>query len=156
MVSIVSEAARNYAPTVERLKLLGSEVAIGESYIDSVGIQSVLDSLPRPKVAFHGGDERSASILGKIVPKECPIVTYAPGVAGGSLSQDLKSFSLADWLVSADEEAVKTMVSEVVQMMNEGKISSWLQRVPFAGLPMAIKEGGISNRKLVAIVQKEL
>lgn len=154
VVSIVSEAARDYAPTVERLKLLGSEVTVGESYLDSAGIQSVLSSLPHPKVAFHGGNERCASLLGDIVPRECPIVTYAPGVASRSLLQDVKDFSLADWLRNADEETVKTMVSEVVQLMKDGKISSWLQRVPFSELPMAIKEGGISSRKLVAILQE--
>lgn len=154
VVSIVSEVARNYAATVERLKLQGSEVAVGESYIANDGIETVLSSLPPPKIMFHGGNERCASILKKFLPNDCPIVTYASGATDGSLSHITKDFSLADWLCNADEEAVRKMVSDVVNLMKQGKISSWLQRIPFADLPTALEEGGISSRKLVAIISE--
>lgn len=156
VVSLVSESARDYAPTVERLKLLGSEVAVGESYAENVGVKAVLDDLPQPKLAFHGGDKASSVLLGKLIPKNCPIVTYPPGITDTAVLQKVIHFSLADWLRNAKANDVEVMVSDVVKRMKDGSITSWLQRVPFGELSKAIENGGVCRRKLVAVMQEAM
>lgn len=156
MVSIVSEKSRDYAPTVERLKLLGAEVAIGESYLKTAGMQAVMEDLPPPKVAFHGSSPQACAAMASLLPKGCTVVTYCPGVVDSTALQQNglseSSFSLADWLQNSDREHIEHMVHSVAEMMETGSMKGWLQRVKFEDLALAIEQGGKTQRKLVAIM----
>lgn len=158
MVSIVSETSRDYAPTVERLKLLGSEVAIGEPYLDSNGFRAVMADLPAPKMAFHGASQQVCAAIAPVLRKSCPVVTYCPGtVDSGALTKaglTEKTFSFAKWLTQASREDIQRMVLEVAGLMQDGALTGWLQRVKFDDLPTAIRQGGTTRRKLVAMMDK--
>lgn len=159
MVSIVSEKSGDYAPTVERLKLLGAEVAIGESYLQTAGMQAVMADLPPPKIAFHGGSPQACAAMAPLLPKGSTIVTYCPGAVDSSALQQNglseKSFSLANWLENSDREHTERMIQSVTEMMESGSIIGWLQRVKFEDLALAFEQGGKTQRKLVAMMKSE-
>lgn len=160
VISVVCETARDYAPTVERLKLHGSEVAVGQSYCDSAGVRAVLADMPAAKLAVHGGDEAGCAVLARLISKGCPVVTYCPGVADAAalaaVGARSSTFSLADWLRCAKRSEVESMMQEVVGLMECGALTGWLQRVNFNSLPQALKRGGSTRRKLVAMMNSNL
>lgn len=155
-ISIVAESAPNYGPTVERLKLMGADVVIGEAYLDTTGFGAVLKDMPAPKLAINGGNANSSALLAGLMPKGCKMVTYCPGDADAEVLNKAdvtnSQFSLPDWLATAKRSDVETMVSTLTDMIQEGKFTAWLQRVKFDELPSAIEEGGAYKRKLVAIM----
>lgn len=157
VVSIVSEAGPDYAPTVERLKLLGSEVGIGEEYLDSKGIRAVMADMPKPKLALNGGTAAMCARLASILPEGTKVVTYCPGIEDSASLRSAKltgkSFSMGEWLRTADRASVEGMIGELTKMMEGGSLTAWLQRVKFDDLPHAIAEGGVTRRKLVAIME---
>lgn len=156
-VSIVRESEKDYAPTVERLKLMGGDVVIGDEYINTEGFRAVMADLPAPKLALHGGDEASCGILADLASDACAaVVSYCPGVANGAAlkAKGLKSeiFSLSDWLDKCSKEDIEGMVTGLTGMIEEEKFTAWLQRVNFDDLPSAINTGGSTVRKLVAMM----
>lgn len=158
LISLVSESARDYAATVERLKLQGSEVVIGESYVKTEGFKSVVQDMDKVKLAFHGsGDVGSCEALTEVLPHGCEVIWYCPGVADsrilGKRGVAAKEFSLAHWLRSADRAQIEDMLKEVCEQMIDGRLTGWLQRVRFDELPHAIKRGGMTRRKLVAMME---
>lgn len=156
VISIVDETGRNYAPTVERLKLTGSEVVFGAAHVDNAGVRAVLADMPAPTLAVHGGAADSCKALASVISRGCPVVTYCPGVADEAVLANAgaegATFSLAEWMRAAGRDEVQKMVDEVAALMEEGELSGWLQRVEYDRLLSAVESGGVYNRKLVAVM----
>lgn len=156
-VSLVRERATDYAPTVERLKLMGGDVVIGEAHAKSAGFKAVMADLPKAKLGINGSPDAAAckAVMG-LLGAEGTIVSYAPGVpqAAGSKKLKLKHevFDVAEWLDQAERADVEKVVSELAMLVEEGRLTAWLQRVPFGELPKAVETGAPLRRKLVAIM----
>lgn len=155
-ISLVHEASADYAPTVERLKLMGGDVVVEESLAASDALDLVLSDMPTPKLGLNGGDADSCALLARLVGKGGTVVTYCPGVSSDSAITPrglaAESFSLPSWLESNDRSDVEAMVAQLTNMIEEGKLTAWLQRVKFSDLPAAIHVGGMTQRKLVALM----
>lgn len=155
-ISLVHGASADYAPTVERLKLIGGDIVVEESFAGSGALDLVLSDMPTPKLGINGGNADSCALLTELVGKGGTIVTYCPGVSNDaaitSRSQEAESFSLPSWLESSDRSAVEAMVAQLTDMIEGGKLTAWLQRVKFNDLPSAIDAGGMTQRKLVALM----
>lgn len=150
-VSLVAESMTEYAPTVERLKLMGGDVVIGESYATSAGFKAVLDDLPAPKLALNGAQDAAALLA--LTPKGATVVSYSPhSVAEHKDGVKTDSFSLAEWLDATDAHTVESMLVALTDLMRQEKLTGWLQRVPFEKLPNAVERGTMLRRKLVAIM----
>lgn len=149
-ISLVSETASTYAPTVERLKLLGGDVVIGEYYASHPGLKVVLDDLPKPKLVLNGSpDAESANTFKSLVPKSAKVVSYPP--AGGGIKG--KKFDIAKWLESANRTDVEEMVKTLASLADKGKLTGWLERVPFEDLANAVRRGPQNGRKYVAVMK---
>lgn len=158
-ISLVNTSSADYAPTVERLKLMGGDVVIGEPYVSTHGFQQVLSDMPKPSLIINGGDEASCATLAALAPEGSTVVTYCPGVvdtaALTSKSCKPTTFSLPDWLEQTDRAQVQNMVIDLTNMIESGQLTAWLQRVKFDQLPAAIQQGGMVNRKLVAVMDAQ-
>ncbi|KAI0564749.1 trans-2-enoyl-CoA reductase [Gracilaria domingensis] len=156
-VSLVNTPSADYAPTVERLKLMGGDVVIGDQYITTEGFYQVMSDMPKPSLVINGADEASCATLAAIAPKGTTMVTYCPGEANPKAlrSKGLKnaSFSLPEWLEQTDRAQIESMVIDLTNMIESGELTAWLQRVKFDQLPAAIQQGGMINRKLVAVME---
>lgn len=157
-VSLVRESMMDYAPTVERLKLMGGDVVIGESYANSAGFKSVMADLPAPKLALNGSpDAESAATMVSLLSGNATVVSYPPGIPSSVVANDklkAETFSLSDWLENADRKDVESMVSVLTDLVEQEKLTAWLQRVPFEDLPAAVQRGTMLRRKLVAIMSQ--
>lgn len=154
-VSLVRETLKDYAPTVERLKLMGGDVVIGESYVNTHGFQEVMKDMPAPKLGINGSDAASCALVAELVGKGATVVTYCPGTANNgaiAAKASAASFSLPNWLANSQRADVEAMVNRLCSMIDEGRLTAWLQRVKFEDLPAAIKAGGMTRRKLVAMM----
>lgn len=155
-VSLVRENSADYAAAVERLKLMGGDVVIGESYVKSSALASVMSDLPPPKLGINGSDSDSCALVASLVGSGATVVTYCPGTSNATAlkSKSLKSarFSLAEWLDSHQGADAEAMVSRLTGLIEHQKLTGWLQRVKFADLPNAIQVGSSTRRKLVAIM----
>lgn len=155
-VSLIDTPYSDYAPTVERLKLLGGDVVIGENYIETNGFRAVMDDLPKPKLVLNGGNQASCGLLADLSGKDATFVTYCPGETNeAAISREglkKETFSLPSWLEKSSREEVEWMVSTLVNLIEEGKLTAWLQRVRFDELVSALEEGSKTQRKLVAVM----
>eukprot|EP00177_Eucheuma_denticulatum_P007305 GFKZ01013299.1.p1 GENE.GFKZ01013299.1~~GFKZ01013299.1.p1 ORF type:complete len:390 (-),score=44.61 GFKZ01013299.1:305-1372(-) len=155
-VCLVTESSGDYAPTVERLKLMGSSVVVDESYAGSAALSLVMSDLPKPKLGINGGDKESCSVLASLIGKGGTVVSYCPGssndgaVKGAGLTA--ATFSLPEWLASSERKDVEAMVTQLTDLIEGGKLTAWLQRVKFEELPAVIDQGGPAQRKLVALM----
>lgn len=147
-VSLVDAAAPDYAPTVERLKLMGGDVVVGQAHAASPALAAVLADLPAPKLALNAGDAAACAALAGMVAEGGKVVTHSTGVA----ARGSATFSLAAWLDKSPRKDVETMVNTLTNMIEDGKLTGWLQRVKFEELPLAIGTGGMLRRKLVAMM----
>lgn len=158
-ISLVNTSSADYAPTVERLKLMGGDVVIGEPYVSTNGFQQVLLDMPKPSLVINGGNEASSATLAGLAPEGSTIVTYCPGVIDSAAltGKGCKgtTFSLPDWLEQADRVQVQSMVTDLTGMIDAGQLTAWLQRVKFDQLPVAIQQGGMIDRKLVAVMDAQ-
>lgn len=155
-VSLVSESTADYAPTVERLKLMGGDVVVGESYAESAGFKAVMADMPTPKLGLNSGDKKSCTLLASLVGEGGTIVSHSMGIADASAikanGQSKASFSLPAWLERSPRQDIEEMVSTLTGLIESGKLTAWLQRVKFEELPLAIETGSITRRKLVALM----
>lgn len=155
-VSLVRESSADYAPTVERLKLMGGDVVIGESYVSTAGFQAVMSDIGAPKLGINGSDTVSCALVSSLVGKGATVVTYCPGVLNAASLKakgaSAASFSLPAWLAGSQRSDVEAMVTKLTGMIEDGKLTAWLQRVKFDDLPAAIKAGGMTRRKLVTMM----
>lgn len=149
-ITLVNETAATYAPTVERLKLLGGDVVVGESYVGHPGLKTVLDDLPKPKLALFGSTSPdSVAPFESLVPESGKVVEYPPASAGIKA----ENFDIENWLSSANRSDVEVMVNTLASLVDEGKLTGWLQRVPFEELPDAVRRGPVLGRKFVAVMK---
>lgn len=159
-ISVVKTNSGDYSATVERLKLMGGDVVIGEAYVNTEGLKQVMNDMPKPRLVINGGDKSCCSLLASLGCEDSAMVTYCPGIADTAALKSKKmgnlSFSLGKWLEQADRTEVEAMVTELTNMISEGELTAWLQRVKFDDLPAAIQQGGMTNRKLVAIMDDRL
>lgn len=156
-ISLVDERSADYAPTVERLKLMGGDVVVGESFVDSDGLKAVLADMPAPKLGINGSRKaESCAAVAGLVGEGGAVVTHCPGVSNGSAIKlrglSAAAFSLPDWLEKSSRAEVDGMVKQLTAWIEEGRLTAWLQRVAFDELPQAIKQGGDARRKLVALM----
>lgn len=152
MVSVVDDAAMDvgdYAPTIERLKLHGAYVAVGQSFVSTPGMAEVMSDLPAPMVCLQPTDASSttADLSPLTDAKRTRVVSYGFHDVSGK-----DSFSLKQWLNETERDVVEQTVLDVAALMQEGKLTGWLQRVQFDDLPDAIQQGGSTRRKLVAMM----
>lgn len=158
IISIVDDVnmdIRDYAPTIERLKLHGSTIAIGQSHLQSNGIKDVINDLPKIKAFFHGGSTTEFDSIHQLLSGNCDnIVTYCPGIIGKGKGKKkgVKEFNFANWMKEAERTEVEDVVTDVTNMMEHGALTGWLQRVRFQNLGQAIKQQTLGTRKLVAMI----
>lgn len=155
-ISLVDEKSTEYSASVERLKLMGSDVVVDEAFATSAEFKSVLSDMHPPKLGINGSSGDSCSIVAKLVGSGSTVVTYCPGESDDATIKAKglapASFSLPAWLNASDRAHVDGMVAELVKMIEEGKLTGWLQKVKFDELPYAIDKGGMMRRKLVTIM----
>lgn len=159
-VSLVSESGPDYAPAVERLKLMGGDVVVGEWYGESTGLENVLADMGSPKLGLNSGGKKCCALLSGLVAKGGTIVSHCSGIADSASmkakQQSKGVFSLPRWLENSSREEVEVMVRRLTNMIEDGKLTAWLQRVEFDELPAAIEASGLSGRKLVAVMSSEM
>lgn len=155
-ISIVRESSADYAPTVERLKLMGGDVVIDASYVDSDCFRAIMKDFPIPKLAINGSDAASCKMLADLLPKGAKVVTYCPGEADMNAisTKELKhdTFSLPTYMGNSSKADLQDAILQLTTMIENGELTAWLQRVNFDELPAAIKVGGKTKRKLVAMM----
>lgn len=156
-VSLVRESMADYAPTVERLKLMGGDVVIGDAHLKSAGFKAVMSDLPKPKLGINGSPDAAAcKAVMSLLGSEGTIVSYSPGVPQAGASKKLKlkheAFDVTQWLEQADRSEVENVVGELTKLVESGGLTAWLQRVPFGELPKAVEKGAPLRRKIVAIM----
>ncbi|CAN8062033.1 unnamed protein product [Agarophyton chilense] len=137
---------------------MGGDVVIGEQYVTTEGFYQVMSDIPKPSLIINGAaDDTSFATLAAIAPEGAKMVTYCPGVADPKTlrSKAFKSatFSLPEWLEQTDRAQIESMVIDLTNMIESGQLTAWLQRVKFDHLPAAIQQGGMINRKLVAMME---
>lgn len=149
VVSIVNDQTmdlRDYTTTIERLKLLGSSIAVGCDYVK--GSKTIASIIPQPKVIFHGSDsdyELDCIRKNLKLGSDCKIISYT--ASSGSYEQ----FSIGDWLAQTDRSVVEGKVAELVKLMEEDKLTGWLKRIPFQYLDNFV-ETEHTTRKLIAMM----
>lgn len=155
-ISLVDETSAEYSPSVERLKLMGSDVVVDEAFATSDEFKAVISDMPAPKLGINGSTIGSCDVVASLVQGGGTVVTYCLGASDDASikSKGLSpaSFSLPAWLKGQNRSTVDAMVSELVKMIEEGELTGWLQKVKFDELPHAIDEGGMMRRKLVTIM----
>lgn len=155
-VTLVTSASSHYAPTVERLKLYGSEIVVAEQYCDTNGFKEAYADMPATKLVLNGGSIESCATLVDIAGSDATLVTYCPGVENHSACNakgiESRSFSLPDWLENTSRTDVENMVATLAQHVQDGTLTAWLQRVDFEKLPNALLHGSKIERKFVAVM----
>jgi len=146
---------------VERLKMVGGDIVVSESYATSFNMQRLMSDLPKPKLALNciGGD--SVRTLSKLLDSNGLIVTYG-GMSKKPIQVQTSPFIFNNltmkgfWYTKWEEdlknvEEKKRMITEIIDLCVHKKLTIFIQLNKFSEFQMAIDQqyAPFPQRKIV-------
>jgi trans-2-enoyl-CoA reductase len=151
---------------VERLKAQGAEAVVEEEFVRTPAFKRLLADMPAPQLALNAVGGRSATELARHLARGGTLVSYGgmsrqPVTLPTSLFifKDIvaRGFWLTAWNKTASPEAKQKMLSELLQLVQSGKLKVFVERHEFDNFADAFKrvhDGQVSRKVVLSMAKK--
>jgi trans-2-enoyl-CoA reductase len=151
---------------VDRLKQQGAEAVVDEEFVRTPAFKRLIADMPAPLLALNAVGGRSATELARHLGRGGTLVSYGgmsrqPVTLPTSLFifKDIvaRGFWLTQWNKTASAEAKQTMINDLLQLVQSGKLKVFVERHEFDNFADAFKrvrDGQVSRKVVLSIAKK--
>lgn len=150
---------------IEQMKQYGGYIVVTEDFLNTPEFKRLVSDLPKPKLALNGAGGPTVAEMARNLAENGTIVTY------GAMSRkpvtlpaspflfkniSLKGFWLSKWIQQHSQAERTTMYSQLVDMINAGKLRLWLERHDLSKISEAVRRAQepMRDRKVVLVLDK--
>uniref|UniRef100_M4BTQ4 Alcohol dehydrogenase-like C-terminal domain-containing protein n=1 Tax=Hyaloperonospora arabidopsidis (strain Emoy2) TaxID=559515 RepID=M4BTQ4_HYAAE len=154
----------DYDETVQHLKNLGATIVCTADYMGSAKFKELISDLPAPKLALNCVGGQTSLEMAKVLANKGVHVTYG-GMSKRAVSVStsalifrditLKGFWLTQWTKDSTVEERAAMLSELADLVEAGKLRTWIQTYKFANFDDALHAAvnRTTKRKVVLLME---
>uniref|UniRef100_A0AAV1URT3 enoyl-[acyl-carrier-protein] reductase n=1 Tax=Peronospora matthiolae TaxID=2874970 RepID=A0AAV1URT3_9STRA len=154
----------DYDETVQHLKNLGATIVCTADYMGSAKFKELISDLPAPKLALNCVGGQTSLEMAKVLANKGVHVTYG-GMSKRAVSVStsalifrditLKGFWLTQWTKDSTVEERAAMLSELADLVEAGKLRTWIQTYKFADFDDALHAAvnRTTKRKVVLLME---
>lgn len=150
---------------IETMKKHGGYIVVTEDYLNKPEFKRLVSDLPKPKLALNGAGGPTVAEMARLLGENGTIVTY------GAMSRkpvtlpaspflfkniSLKGFWLSKWIMQHTQAERTAMYTQLIEMMNSGKLRLWLERHNLSQIAEAVRRAQepMRDRKVVLVLDK--
>eukprot|EP01122_Echinamoeba_exundans_P010600 TRINITY_DN39_c1_g1_i1.p1 TRINITY_DN39_c1_g1~~TRINITY_DN39_c1_g1_i1.p1 ORF type:complete len:359 (-),score=92.15 TRINITY_DN39_c1_g1_i1:105-1181(-) len=150
---------------IEQMKQYGGYIVVTEDFLNTPEFKRLISDLPKPKLALNGAGGPTVAEMARILGENGTIVTY------GAMSRkpvtlpaspflfkniSLKGFWLSKWIQQHSQAERTAMYSQLVDLINAGKLRMWLERHDLSKISEAVRRAQepMRDRKVVLVLDK--
>lgn len=150
---------------IETMKKHGGYIVVTEDYLNKPEFKRLVSDLPKPKLALNGAGGPTVAEMARLLGENGTIVTY------GAMSRkpvtlpaspflfkniSLKGFWLSKWIQQHTQTERTAMYTQLIDMMNSGKLRLWLERHNLSQIAEAVRRAQepMRDRKVILVLDK--